>query len=252
MTVDVHEAKELARAAASYKKTFMVNNSANFREHAIKAREYVHSGEIGGIEHVSCYLMVKMHGFLNLASNTTWCKPSGSMVGNGFAWGQLSHTLAWVYMVTALCPTTVYCTMSYSKTSGADLYDSAVVRCTNGATIALQGVATLPESNTSGKLVENKIFGTEGCLLYSGDDQDPASGDLVVTRHDGKNSRRKGFYFENTAQDGTGPESLQTFVEGCLGKQFFNAADAEVGLKVVQTIEAMYRSAKSGCAEIVA
>merc|ERR1712046_376270 len=118
MTVDVLEAHKLARAAASYDKIFMVNNSANFRQHSVQAREFVRAGEVGEIEHVSCYLMSKMYHFLNLATNTTWCKPSGSMVGNGFAWGQLSHTLAWVYMVTDLCPASVFCHMSYSKTSG--------------------------------------------------------------------------------------------------------------------------------------
>merc|ERR1712129_359013 len=141
--------------------------------------------------------------------------------------------------------------------SGADIYDSASIRCTNGATISVQGVAGLPGPNavgtatTTGKLIENKIFGAEGCILYSGDDANPSSGDLVFMRHDGQSQTNAGFYFENTSQDGDGPESLQAFIEGCLGRQFFNAADAEVGKKVVQTIHLLYKSARSGHLEIV-
>jgi predicted dehydrogenase len=58
-----------------------------------------------------------------------------------------------------------------------------------------------------------------------------------------------GFEFENTDQDGDGPESLQNFLDACLGRDYFPGADAEVGLKAVATLDAMYRSALSGKAE---
>ncbi|CAE8596732.1 unnamed protein product [Polarella glacialis] len=43
----------------------------------------------------------------------------------------------------------------------------------------------------------------------------------------------------------------EAFIQACLGQPIRNAADAEIGLKVVQTIDAMYRSAKSGLAETI-
>jgi hypothetical protein len=49
--------------------------------------------------------------------------------------------------------------------------------------------------------------------------------------------------------EGNGPESLQAFVSACNGEEFFKGADAEVGLKAVATIDALYRSAASGRAE---
>ena len=64
-----------------------------------------------------------------------------------------------------------------------------------------------------------------------------------------------GFCFENYdvhANDGTGPESLHAFIDGCRGRPFFNGASGEVGLKVVQTVDAMYLSAKTGQAVDVA
>mmetsp|Transcript_54565 Transcript_54565/g.165233 ORF Transcript_54565/g.165233 Transcript_54565/m.165233 type:complete len:387 (+) Transcript_54565:55-1215(+) len=254
MTTDPSQAHELVKAAASSDKFFMVNNSANFREPAQRARGLVRAGEIGEVRHVSCSMASALLWLFDDPKNEGWVKPSGDMLGNGFGWGQLSHTLAWVYMVTGLTPATVFCTMGYSEKTGADLYDAAVVRCTSGATINVQGVATLPFKSyeETSKLIENKIFGTEGVLLYSGDDGDSSSGDMIVRRHDGRHQTFPGFLFENYAMGGEGPESLQAFIRACRGEAVFNGADATVGLKAVQTIEAMYRSAKSGNPEKVA
>lgn len=253
MTVDTQEAHELASLAAATRKIFMVNNSANYREQARRACELVKAGQVGDIRHVSCSMGTALLWLLDDPANQGWVKPSGKMIGNGFAWGQLSHTLAWVYLVTGLTPQRVSCSMGYSEKTGADLYDSAIVCCTNGATIAVQGVGTLPfKSYTeSSKQIDNKIFGSEGMLMYTGDDMDPASGDLVLRRHDGKHQKFPGFYFENYEAEGDGPESLKAFIAGCVGKPFFLGADAEIGLKSVQTIDAMYRSAKSGKMELI-
>lgn len=251
MTTDVQEAQELVDASASSATVFMVNNSANFRKQAMQAHELVKAGSIGKVEHVSCYMM-REREFFDDPRNTEWVSPSGTMLGNGMAWGQLSHTLAWIFMVTGMSPMSVFCHMGYSAVSGADIYDSASIRCLCGATISVQGVAGLAGGNsvgtrrTSGKLIENKIFGTEGCILYSGDDANPTSGDLILNRHDGKDQIFPGFAFENTEKDGHGPESLQAFIGACLGRPVANAADAPLGLKVVQVIAAMYKSAKTG------
>ncbi|CAJ1449133.1 unnamed protein product, partial [Effrenium voratum] len=51
-----------------------------------------------------------------------------------FAWGQSCHTLAWVYWVAGLSPESVFCKMVRSKSTGADIFTSAIIQCTNGAT----------------------------------------------------------------------------------------------------------------------
>ena len=60
-----------------------------------------------------------------------------------------------------------FCFMGLSKTSGADIYDAATVRCTNGALISVSGSATLPvqaavegDVTTATKQIDNKVFGT--------------------------------------------------------------------------------------------
>jgi hypothetical protein len=57
--------------------------------------------------------------------------------------------------------------------------------------------------------------------------------------------------YDQFANNGTGPESLHAFVDACRGQPFYNGADGTVGLRVVQTLDAMYRSAKSGRPERV-
>mmetsp|Transcript_134447 Transcript_134447/g.287640 ORF Transcript_134447/g.287640 Transcript_134447/m.287640 type:complete len:381 (-) Transcript_134447:339-1481(-) len=254
MTTDAREAHELVEAASAAKTIFMVNNSANYRQQAQRAYDLVKEGAIGEVRHVGCYMGSALLWLFDDPSNEGWVKPHGTMLGNGFGWGQLSHTLAWVYMVTGLIPKEVFCCMGYSEKTGADLYDSATVRCTNGATISVQGVASLPfKSYTeSSKQIENRIFGSEGLLMYCGDDKDPDSGGLVMQRHDGNHQNFPGFLFEDYSFDGDGPESLKAFIGGCVGKPFFLGADATIGMRAVQTIEAMYRSAKSGKMESVA
>lgn len=253
MTTDPTEALELARAVEGYDKAFIVNHSANFRENSIKARELVQNGEIGTIQHVRCFMGSALLWLFDNPENVGWVTPTGGMLGNGFGWGQMSHTLAWVFMVTDLAPKSVYCQMVYSEKTGADLFCSGVVRCTNGATINFEGAAALPfESyDKSTKQIDNKIFGTEGMLTYSGEDFFPDSGALILQRHDGKHKRFDGFYFENYLEPGLGSESLQAFISAARGLDVVNAANATIGFKAVQTIEAMYRSAKSNKPEDV-
>lgn len=247
MTTDPVEAIDLVKACSASDKLFMINHTANFRENAKQAHNLVQQGRVGKIQHVTCYMGTALQWLLEDPSNVGWVKPSGKMLGNGFGWGQLSHSLSWVYFVTGLTPKSVSCAMQFSEKTGADLFDSAVIRCECGATISLTGVGTLPFESyeQTSKQIDNKIYGTEGMIMYSGEDYHPSSGNLVLKRHDGNHQKFDGFHFEQYGADGDGPDSLQAFITGCIGKPVFNGASVTVGLKSVQTLEAMYRSALS-------
>eukprot|EP00929_Paragymnodinium_shiwhaense_P083062 TRINITY_DN44101_c0_g1_i1.p1 TRINITY_DN44101_c0_g1~~TRINITY_DN44101_c0_g1_i1.p1 ORF type:complete len:632 (+),score=86.76 TRINITY_DN44101_c0_g1_i1:164-2059(+) len=251
MTTEPKEAVELAHCAANSPGVFMVNNSANWRQQAKRAHDLVKGGSIGKVKHVQCYMGSALLWLFDNPENVAWVKPSGSMVGNGFGWGQSSHTLAWALLVSGLQPERVFCTMGHSEKTGADMFLTAMVFCKGGATMCVQGTAAVPfKSYTeSSKQIDNKIFGTEGMLTYSGDDKDPSSGDLVIQRHDLKNQRFPGFLFENYDAEGNGPESLRAFLGACVGRDVWNGADAALGRMVVLTLDAMYRSAKSGQTE---
>ena len=252
MTTDPTEARLLHALVQQTGKIFMVNNTANWREQTRIATSWVAEGRLGRIQHVSCGMASPLLWLFDEPGNDGWCVPSGTMVGNGFGWGQLSHSLAWVLRVTGLVPSTVYAEMSHSERTGADLFDCAIVRCDGGASICVQGAASVPFSSytESGKAIHNVVYGTEGMLTYSGDDKDPASGGLALKRHDGASDMQARFEFEDydaLSNGGRGPDSLLAFVAACAGDEgVFNGCDTNVGFRVVALLEAMYRSARDG------
>lgn len=261
MTTDVAEGRKLAKLAAAAEAEhgikFLVNNTANWRAQAVQAASLVESGGIGRVEHVVCVMHAPLLWLFDDPANVGWCKPTGTMAGNGFGYGQLSHLLAWVFKVSGLAPTEAYCAMTLSEASGADLTDAAVIRCSNGATIALSGAASIPGNAHDGEANECKhisvrMFGSAGMLTYEGADQVEASGSLELSTRDGTRRRvAEGFLFENYEAEGDGPESLHAFIDACRGGQPFIGVGAAVGLQVVQALDAMYMSAKSGKSEKV-
>merc|ERR1711865_207344 len=261
MTVDVAEARMLAAAAAAAapQLTFMVNNTANFRDHCFDARKLVEDGALGEIHHVLCVMYSPLMFLFDDPANTGWVKPSGSMTqpdgsGNGFGWGQLSHLLAWVLYVGALDVEQVTAMTHRSEKSGADITDAALIRCAGNVSLSLSGGCGWPGNEhgdeATGKHFDIKIFGSKGVLMYGGDDKNPSSGKLELRKHDGSDSCiSEGFLMENTEVEGNGPESMNHFIAACRGLEYRNGADQEVGLQAVRVLDAMYRSAASGKTE---
>lgn len=89
-------------------------------------------------------------------------------------------------------------------------------------------------------------MGTEGMIDYSGFDHMKDSGKLLLKRHDYETEVIPGFEFECTRPEGIGPASVKAFIAACNGEQVWNGCDVKTGFKVVQVIEAMYRSAHQG------
>ena len=252
MTVSLRQAQELARAVKVYCQegtSFLINHSANFRPQTILARQIVTSGRIGTVRHVTAFLASPLSWIFEDPTNTGWNEPSGAMLGNGFAWGQSSHLLAWIYHVCSdLEPAQVFCSMTPSATTGADVAHAATVECRNGAVLSISGTSLLPGNAHSdppvGKRVRLEVYGTTGALIYNGVDTDPDSGNLQVLDRDGKaDVVHDKFEFEHLDNTGEGPASLQSWIDACQGKvDHYNGADCELGLKTVQTLTAMYES----------
>ena len=154
--------------------------------------------------------------------------------------------------------------MTTSGRTGADVSHAATVTCGNGATMSLSGTSLLPGNAHSdppvAKRVRIEIYGMEGALFYGRNDRDPTSGKLEWSwggDHENAGSVKiqcpeLGFQFEELDQEGIGPESLQCFIDACLGRDnYYLGADSLVGLRSVQTIDAMYRRHVSGNCEDV-
>ncbi|EJK45287.1 hypothetical protein THAOC_36102, partial [Thalassiosira oceanica] len=249
---------------------FQINHSANFRPQAKAAREIVESGKLGEIQHVSASFSSPLSWIFDDPAMVPWNEPDpkdSEMLGNGFAWGQQSHLVSWIYHVVGkdLEPDRVFCGMTHSEKTGADVSHSSTVLCKNGAVLSLSGTSLLPGNAHSdppvGKRVEIKIYGSKGSLVYAGDDQDSSSGKLEWLRGEDEDENKigaaevlcpnLGFEFEELEQDGDGTRSLQAMIRSCLGEEYYAGADSLVGLRSVQIIDAMYRSHASGNCEYV-
>lgn len=260
MTTDVHEAKKLHDLVKVYQNSggegvFLINHSANYRPQARKARELIASGSIGTIRHISASFASPLLWIFDDPANKGWNEPTGKMEGNGFAWGQSSHLLGWIFHVCPnLAPDKVFCIMNNAGATGADVSHAATVLCHDGrehnVVMSISGTTLLPGSAHSdppiGKKIDIKIYGTKGSLMYAGDDRDVTSGSLEVRDEDGYVQMPCGecFEFENIESEGLGPESLQNFLLACQGNDdnCYNGADSLLGLRTVQTLEAFYRS----------
>jgi predicted dehydrogenase len=264
MTADVDQAAALFKLARSYPdQAFLLNNTANWAKGSIAAFEAVSNGQIGDVRLVNAVFAAPLGWLFESNEHESWVKPSGSMAGNGFGWGQFSHTFAWIFKVAGLTPEKVYAVCTTSVTSGADIFDSLIITCTNGCTINASGVGACPDKGF--KVVGNWLFGSKGMLNYScfgghskvtcdqSDDvgAPPTRPNLELWTNDGSHMVGPPVEFEHLEQTGTGPGSLDALVAACRGLPYYCGSGVVEGLKSVCTIEAMYRSALSGMPESV-
>ncbi|KAL7544606.1 hypothetical protein ACHAWF_007982 [Thalassiosira exigua] len=251
--------------------SFIINHTASYRPQTAVARHIVGSGQLGRIRHISATMNGPLMWLFgdgrnrSWVSKTPWRKTSScssedsaaddgkpSMTGNGYAWGQIAHVLAWIYAVLRAdasnpedgeaVPAKVYCAMSHDSDTGADVSLAAAITCRDGATFSVTGTALLPGSQYAdppvGKHVRVELFGERGSLMYGGDDRISQSGRLELRRtapgqrEDGQSEfpcadldwsdvlrdaseLKDGFYFEDGEQSGTGPGSMKSFLDAC-------------------------------------
>jgi predicted dehydrogenase len=267
-----HEAEALATESSSNGKVSQVwlNHTANYRAQTNLAREAIVSGRLGRIRLVNASFASPLKWIFNDPGNDGWNKPHGNMVGNGFAWGQSSHLLAFLFHILPNCdPKTVHCRMVLSKETGADIAHSATIECLDLSTttteiiegyltqdntvlINMSGTALLPGHQYTdppiAKLVNIDVYGDGGSLHYAGNDLDPTSGHLEYRNAEGVSEILcDRFEFEAYDNVNYGPESIQEFVDLCCvgdGGKVPPEAGATVldGLRSVQVIDAMYKS----------
>ena len=231
MTTDIDDAinlHKLVMAESDGNSQFWINHSANYRLQTGMARQAISSGKLGKLRHVTASFASPLKWIFLDPKADGWNEPTGKMLGNGFGWGQQSHLLAFLFhIMPTLQPQNVYCRMTHSKITGADIAHSATIECLDSESqdtvvINMSGTTLLPGKANSepsvAKLISIDVYGDDGSLHYSGDDLDPSSGSLDYRDASGLISVLcDRFEFEAYDNEHYGPESTVNFVELCCG-----------------------------------
>jgi predicted dehydrogenase len=249
LTTTAADARDLVARAEAAGKAVIVPYGWNFKDWTSRARDFVAAGEIGRVEHVVLQMasaledlfagqpMKETEGSMFRPPASTWADPKHA---GGYGWGQLVHALGLLFRIAELEPASVFA-LTGASPSGVDYYDAAVVRFRNGASASISGAATVPKHR--GFQIDLRIFGSEGMLLL-----DIERERLEVRRRDGR----------DTVVDmppGSGAYScekpLEVLVDLCLARPVENPSPGIVGMRAVEVLDALYRSAASGRLETV-
>lgn len=243
------DARAIVEAAAAAGREVIVPYGWNFKLYSDRAADLVAAGRIGRVEHVVLQMasaledlmagqpMADTEGAMFRPPASTWADPHRA---GGYGWGQLVHALGLLFKIADLKPTEVFA-MTGQSPAGVDYYDAAVVRFEGGATAALSGSATVPKHR--GFQIDLRVFGSEGMLL------------LDIERERLEVSRRDGATDIVPMAPGDGgyscTEPVRLLVELCCGRTVRNGSPGVVGMRAVEVLDALYRSAASGRLERV-
>jgi predicted dehydrogenase len=249
LTTTAADARDLVARAEAAGKAVIVPYGWNFKDWTSRARDLVLAGEIGRVEHVVLQMasaledlfagqpMKETEGSLFRPPASTWADPRHA---GGYGWGQLVHALGLLFRITDLEPEAVFALTGKSP-AGVDYYDAAVVRFRGGASASVSGAATVPKHR--GFQIDLRIFGSEGMLLL-----DIERERLEVRRRDGRDA-------VIDMPPGSGGYScdkpIELLIDLCLGRAAENRSPGVVGMRAVEVLDAMYRSAASGRMEQV-
>ena len=249
LTTTAADARDLMAKADAAGKQVIVPYGWNFKSWTDKARALVAAGEIGRIEHIVLQMASALEDLFagQPMKETEGAHVSSSALdlgrsqaGRGLWLGQLVHALGLLFRIADLEPSRVFAATGKSPT-GVDYYDAAVVQFTNGATAAVSGAATVPKHR--GFQIDLRLFGSEGMLVL-----DIERERLEVRRRDGRDT-----IVEMPSGSGAYEceKPLNTLVDICLGRQVENQSPGRVGMRAVEVLDALYRSAASGRLESV-
>jgi len=243
MTLDPAQAWDLVARARRAKRQLIVGNGYHWRPGLAAIRGRLAEGAIGRVEHAVCSFVSATRNVFSGAEGmgvwkttmfrpdrATWQDPAG---GGGFAWGQMSHSVALLLWLTGLQPERVAASMLGEP---VDLAVSAVLRCRGGANAVLSGAAAWPEGSPA--LLRLIVTGEAGTL------------DLAVDRHRASIHRLDGAIEDLSPPDGAwlydtaGP--IRALVAAARGDASGNLAPGEIGAATVSVLAALHASAAAG------
>lgn len=247
MTLDPAEAWDLVACAQKAGRQILIANSYNYMPHVKSLRDRIADGLVGEIEHVtSSFISVTRDVFVGdrgldkwsetffRPDRSTWQDPAA---GGGFAYGQLSHSLALMFFLTGKAPRRLAALMK--KEEGVDIADAAMLELDGGAVVSIAGSVAMPQGLRA--LMRVFVAGRDG-LLTAEFDLDRCE----IRRNDGI-AEALPLAPGDWAVDSAGP--VHALVDLALGRGE-NLSDGVIGARTTATIHAMMRSAAEGGAMV--
>lgn len=242
MTLDPAEAWDLVSRAKAKDRQLLIANGYHYLPKLARLRDLVAAGCIGRIEHLSCNFVSAtrpvFEGNVGLSrwrtsffrpDPATWQDPAQ---GGGFAYGQLSHSIALALWLSGLRPVAV--NARTGPKGAVDLFDAATVTFDGGAIGSFAGAGGLPEGQRA--LLALQLVGSEGAL-----DLAVHRDHVAIHRHDGA-TPDFAFAPGDLVYRCDGP--VRALVDLALGRGE-NLSPGIVGAATVDVIEAIQRSART-------
>ena len=201
---------------------------------------------IGQVEHVSVEMSTIVRDLLSVGSTylgdadvplprlETWADPAVS--GGGYGQGQLTHALG---LLMRLLPVRATEVAAFTHGPGArvELHDALVIRFDGGAIASVSGASLPPETFGNRHQLSIRVTGSRGQIIL---DLDPPR----VVGSTGKTDVAVPLTDEDIRW--SFDRVTDRIVDLVLGSTIENPSPPELGARVVEILDAMYRSAQTG------
>ena len=240
MTLYARDAADLVRLAAEQGKALMICYPYQYTPQALRARQVMASGELGEVQYVISTFTSDMTKILSgkvSAENppTKWYKVHGpseaynkpELMGGGQGHLQLTHSIGLMFFVTGLRARRVFAQMR-KHGYALDMVDAMTVEFENGA-LGMVGGSGLAQVGSGMGL---SVYCQQGSFVA-----DSAARAAAIHHKDGHREDLSQVWYR-----GNPYPVPHNFVGVILGREE-NGSPGENGLRVVEVLDAAYRSA---------
>lgn len=251
MTISARDAWDLVETAAARRAELLVSYGWNYLALVREAKQLVDQGVIGEVEQAQITMASAVRPLLldtggfdyapeAVPEATTWTQPALS--GGGYGQAQLTHALGLGLWLTGLRGAEVFALMAAPPPGASvELHDALAVRYQGDAIGTVQGGA----SHGSRTHLQVRAIGSEGEIQIQVDLDRP------FLRFQRAGQKEQIVSLRPDAGRYDCDAAANTLVDIALGQDVENCSPGELGARVVEILEAAYRSSQSNRIESV-
>lgn len=239
MTLYAWEAKTLVELAAAQGRELLVGYPYNYTPYAIRCREVLQAGELGKVQYINCLFATHIfdllrgeHDVIGPVHGPGKVYSDPVLSGGGLGHLQLTHPLGVLFFITDLRIKRVHALMPQHGLA-VDLVAAIMAEFEGGAVGTVGGTGNLGGGNGRKQTVQ--IY-AEDCSI----DIDIVSGETVIYRRDQKPETVEPVVGEEGYRRSAPAQNLAKIIVGQAG----NESPGTVGWRVVELLDAAYRSAQ--------